>query len=42
VLVDRKQCNQPRIAELWARHRRAVHQQAELDFMADVVGEGSE
>ncbi len=37
VLVDRKQCNQPRIAELWARHRRTVHQQAELDFMEDVV-----
>ena len=33
VLVDRKQCNQERIRDLWAQHRRTVHQQAELDFM---------
>jgi energy-coupling factor transporter ATP-binding protein EcfA2 len=37
VLVDRKQCNRPRIQELWARHRRTVHQQAEIDFLADVA-----
>ena len=37
VLVDRKRCNEPRIKELWARHRRTVHQQAELDFMQDVL-----
>lgn len=37
VLVDRKQCNRERIVELWARHRRTVHQQAELDFMSDVL-----
>jgi uncharacterized protein YdbL (DUF1318 family)/energy-coupling factor transporter ATP-binding protein EcfA2 len=36
VLVDRKQCNRARIEELWARHRRTVRQQAELDFMSDV------
>jgi len=34
VLVDRKQCNQDRIKGLWAKHRRTVYQQAELDFMA--------
>jgi energy-coupling factor transporter ATP-binding protein EcfA2 len=39
VLVDRKQCNRPRIQELWARHRRTVHQQAELDFMKEILGE---
>jgi energy-coupling factor transporter ATP-binding protein EcfA2 len=36
VLVDRRECNQERIQELWAQHRRTVAQQAELDFMADV------
>jgi uncharacterized protein YPO0396 len=39
VLVDRKQCNQARIVELWAQHRRTVRQQAELDFMDDVLPE---
>ena len=39
VLVDRKQCDRPRIVELWARHRRAVHHQAEMDFMADVLAD---
>lgn len=37
VLVDRKECNQDRIRELWAQHRRTVRQQAELDFMEDVT-----
>jgi uncharacterized protein YPO0396 len=37
VLVDRKECNQDRIGELWAQHRRTVRQQAELDFMDDVI-----
>ena len=37
VLVDRKECNQARIGELWAQHRRTVRQQAELDFMEDVI-----
>ena len=36
VLVDRKECNRERIADLWTRHRRTVRQQAELDFMAEV------
>ena len=40
VLVDRKECNQERIADLWTRHRRTVRQQAELDFMAEVDGAG--
>jgi uncharacterized protein YPO0396 len=35
VLVDRKQCNQERIKELWNTHRRSVYQQAELDFMEE-------
>jgi uncharacterized protein YPO0396 len=37
VLVDRRQCNQERIVELWKHHRRSVRQQAELDFMSDVM-----
>jgi energy-coupling factor transporter ATP-binding protein EcfA2 len=37
VLVDRKECNHDRIRELWAQHRRTVRQQAELDFMDDVI-----
>jgi energy-coupling factor transporter ATP-binding protein EcfA2 len=37
VLVDRRQCNQERIVELWKHHRRTVRQQAELDFLADVM-----
>jgi hypothetical protein len=36
VLVDRKECNRERIADLWTRHRRTVQQQADLDFMAEV------
>ncbi len=38
VLVDRKQCNQERIKQLWSNHRRIIRQQAELDFMQEVVG----
>ncbi len=34
VLVDRKCCNREKIKDLWANHRRTVHQQAELDFLA--------
>ena len=37
VLVDRKECNRERIGQLWAQHRRTVRQQAELDFMDDVI-----
>ena len=33
VFVDRKQCNQEKIKDLWANHRRMVYQQAELDFL---------
>jgi hypothetical protein len=40
VLVDRKECNRERIADLWSRHRRTVRQQAELDFMAEVDAAG--
>jgi hypothetical protein len=40
VLVDRKLCNQDRIKELWAQHRRSVQQQAEMDFMDDVTAGG--
>ncbi|MEJ2609272.1 MAG: SbcC/MukB-like Walker B domain-containing protein [Candidatus Thiodiazotropha sp.] len=39
VLVDRKVCNQKRIQDLWAQHRRTIYQQAELDFMEDVLNE---
>lgn len=35
VLVDRQQCNQDKIQELWANHRRVVRKQAELDFMEE-------
>ncbi|HEY0683906.1 MAG TPA: SbcC/MukB-like Walker B domain-containing protein [Steroidobacter sp.] len=41
VLVDRKECNQDRIRDLWAQHRRTVRQQAELDFMDDVTEQES-
>lgn len=40
VLLDRKQCNQDRIKALWAQHRRTVQQQAEMDFMDDVMAPG--
>ncbi|MDH5547044.1 MAG: hypothetical protein OEZ43_15740 [Gammaproteobacteria bacterium] len=39
VLVDRKQCNQERIKSLWKNHRRTVYQQAELDFMEEVLAD---
>ena len=37
IIVDRKQCNMEKIQQLWANHKRTVYQQAELDFMADVL-----
>ncbi len=37
VLVDRKCFEQERVQALWAKHRRAVYDQAELDFMQDVL-----
>lgn len=40
VLVDRKVNNQERIGELWAQFRKSTYQQAELDFMSDVLEHG--
>jgi len=37
VLVDRKQCNQARIKVLWENHRKTIRQQADLDFMQEVL-----
>ncbi len=37
VLVDRKECNQEKIKELWAKHRKTIRQQAMLDFMEDIT-----
>jgi energy-coupling factor transporter ATP-binding protein EcfA2 len=36
VLVDRQQCNQEKIQELWANHRKVIRKQAELDFMEGI------
>ncbi|MEJ2044965.1 MAG: SbcC/MukB-like Walker B domain-containing protein [Reinekea sp.] len=33
VLVDRQQCNQEKIRDLWANHRKVIRKQAELDFL---------
>lgn len=38
VLVDRKTCNQEKIRQLWANHRKTVKHQAMLDFMEDISG----
>ena len=35
VFVDRKQCNTERIKALWAKHRKVIRHQAELDFMEE-------
>ena len=37
VLVDRQQCNQEKIKELWANHRKAIRHQAALDFMEEFL-----
>ena len=37
VIVDRKQCNTEKVQQLWANHKRTVYQQAELDFMDEVL-----
>lgn len=37
VLVDRKICNQDKIKELWAQHRRNIRVQTSLDFMKDFI-----
>jgi len=36
VLVDRQKCNQERIGDLWAKHRKVVRQQGALDFLEDI------
>lgn len=36
VLLDRQVCNQAKVAELMAKHRRTIRQQASLDFMVEV------
>lgn len=36
VLLDRKVCNQDKIAALWALHRKTINQQSSLDFMDEV------
>jgi len=35
VLVDRQECNQDKVKELWANHRRTIRHQAALDFMEE-------
>ncbi|MFQ3246780.1 MAG: energy-coupling factor transporter ATP-binding protein EcfA2 [Arenicella sp.] len=37
VLVDRKICNQDKIQQLWAQHRRNIRVQTSLDFMQEFV-----
>ncbi len=41
VHVQRNKCNQEKIQELWANHRRTIRHQAELDFMQEVLGESA-
>ena len=37
VLVDRKSCNQDKIKQLWANHRKTVRHQGMLEFMEEFV-----
>lgn len=37
VLVDRRICNQDKIQQLWAQHRRNIRVQTSLDFMQEFV-----
>jgi energy-coupling factor transporter ATP-binding protein EcfA2 len=37
VLVDRKVCNQDKIKQLWAQHRRNIRVQTSLDFMQEFI-----
>jgi energy-coupling factor transporter ATP-binding protein EcfA2 len=37
VLVDRKVCNQEKIKDLWANHRRTIRNQGNLDFMEEFI-----
>ena len=36
MLVDRKICDQDKLKQLWARHRKTIRHQAMLDFMEDL------
>ncbi len=36
MLVDRKICDQEKLKELWANHRKSIRHQAMLDFMEDI------
>lgn len=36
MLVDRKVCNQEKLKELWANHRKTIRHQAMLDFMEEI------
>jgi energy-coupling factor transporter ATP-binding protein EcfA2 len=38
VLVDRQECNQEKVKELWANHRKSIRYQAALDFMEEFSG----
>lgn len=38
VVLDRQVCDKEKIAKLMANHRRAIRQQASLDFMVEVEG----
>jgi hypothetical protein len=38
VVLDRQVCDKEKIAKLMANHRRAIRQQASLDFMIEVEG----
>lgn len=38
VVLDRQVCDQEKIQKLMANHRRAIRQQASLDFMVEVEG----
>jgi energy-coupling factor transporter ATP-binding protein EcfA2 len=37
VLVDRKVCNQEKIKDLWANHRKIIRYQGEIDFLEGIV-----
>ncbi len=36
MLVDRKICDQDKLKELWAEHRKTIRHQAMLDFMEEI------
>ncbi len=36
MLVDRKICNQEKLKQLWASHRKTIRHQAMLDFMEEI------